>query len=156
MRYDAKIEKVPTAAISVEAATMLSRLQKRGITPKVKLYMEAKNEGEVPSANVVGEIVGSEKPEEIVVIGGHIDSWDVGQGAQDDGCGCVVAMEALTILRKLNLKPRRTIRVVLWTNEENGHGGAKSFAARHAEEVHVAGIESGSGCLLYTSDAADE
>ena len=145
MRYDAKIEKVPTAAISVEAATMLSRLQKRGITPKVKLYMEAKNEGEVPSANVVGEIVGSEKPEEIVVIGGHIDSWDVGQGAQDDGCGCVVAMEALTILRKLKLKPRRTIRVVLWTNEENGLGGAKSYAARHAEEVYVAGIESDSG-----------
>lgn len=145
MRYNAKIKKVPVAAISTETAMMLARFQKRGITPKVKLYMEAKSEGEVPSANVVAEIVGSEKPEEIVVIGGHIDSWDVGQGAQDDGCGCVVAMEALSIIRKLNLKPKRTIRVVLWTNEENGVAGARSYAARHTNELHVAGIESDSG-----------
>ena len=140
-----KIKKVPAAAVSVESATMLRRLQDRGITSTVKLYMEAKDHGEVPSANVVAEIVGSEKPEEIVVIGGHIDSWDVGQGAQDDGCGCVVAMEALTVIRKLGLKPKRTIRVVLWTNEENGLAGANSYAARHQEEIHVAAIESDSG-----------
>lgn len=139
------LKKVPSAAITIEGATMLRRFQERGITPTVKLYMEAKDHGEVPSANVVAEIVGSEKPEEIVVIGGHIDSWDVGQGAQDDGCGCVVAMEALTQIRKLGLKPRRTIRVVLWTNEENGVAGADSYAARHQDEKHVAGIESDSG-----------
>lgn len=137
--------RVPAAAITVEAATMLHRLQERGKHPVVKLYMEAADQGEVPSANVLAEIVGSELPDEIIVIGGHIDSWDVGQGAQDDGCGCVVAMEALNVIRKLNLKPRRTIRVVLWTNEENGTAGARSYAARHQNDNHVAGIESDSG-----------
>ncbi|MEM9942346.1 MAG: M20/M25/M40 family metallo-hydrolase [Planctomycetota bacterium] len=159
MRYDAQVKKVPAAAISVEAATMLKRLQDRGITSKVKLYMEAEDEGVAPSANVIGEIVGSEKPEEIVLIGGHIDSWDVGQGAQDDGAGCVAAMEAINILRKLNLRPRRTIRVVLWTNEENGLAGARSYAARHANEKHVAGIESDSGGFKpqgLSIDMADE
>lgn len=144
-KYTADIKKVPAAAISVEGATMLRRLQDRGIETKVKLYMEAKDHGEVPSANVVAEIVGSELPDEIVVIGGHIDSWDVGQGAQDDGCGSVVAMEALNVIRKLGLKPKRTIRCVLWTNEENGLAGAMSYAARHQDENHVAGIESDSG-----------
>ena len=145
MRYNAEIEKVPSAAISVEAATMLRRLQDRGKKCVVKLKMEAEDQGEVPSANVIAEIVGSEKPEEIVLMGGHIDSWDVGQGAQDDGAGCVAAMEALNIIRKLGLKPKRTIRVVLWTNEENGLAGARSYAARHAKDDHVAGIESDSG-----------
>ncbi len=147
MRYSGgpDVKKIPAAAISIEGATMLARMQARGLHPQVKLYMEAKDMGEVPSANVVGEIVGREKPEEIVLIGGHIDSWDVGQGAQDDGCGCIAAMEALNILRRLDLKPRRTIRVVLWTNEENGLAGARSYAARHQDELHVAGIESDSG-----------
>ncbi len=147
MRYKAGIEKIPTAAITVEGATLLHRLQKRGKTPRVKLSMEAHDEGEAPSANVVAEIVGSEKPDEIVLIGGHIDSWDVGTGAQDDGAGCVAAMEALNLIRKLGLKPRRTIRVVLWTNEENGIAGARSYLARHQEENHVAGIESDSGAF---------
>ena len=80
-----------------------------------------------------------------MLIGGHIDSWDVGQGAQDDGAGCVAAMEALDVIRKLGLKPKRTIRVVLWTNEENGLAGARSYLARHQDEDHVAGIESDSG-----------
>ena len=145
MRYDAEIKKVPAAAISVEAAMMLKRLQDRGKKCVVKLKMDAEDQGEAQSANVIAEIVGSEKPDEIVVIGGHIDSWDVGQGAQDDGAGCVVSMEAINIIRKLGLKPRRTIRVVLWTNEENGLAGARSYAARHQNDDHVAGIESDSG-----------
>ncbi len=145
MRYGGAETRIPVAAITIEAAEMLDRLQARGKKSVVKLYMEATDEGMVASANVLGEIVGSKKPEEIVVIGGHIDSWDVGQGAQDDGAGCVAAMEALNILRKLNLQPRRTIRVVLWTNEENGLAGAQAYAARHQKEVHVAGIESDSG-----------
>ena len=159
MRYDAEVKKIPAAAISVESAMMMSRLQKRGKKCVVKLTMNAKDMGEAPSANVVAEIVGSEKPEEIVLIGGHIDSWDVGQGAQDDGAGCVAAMEAINILRKLNLKPKRTIRVVLWTNEENGLAGARSYAARHQTDDHVAGIESDSGGFKpqgLTIDAADE
>ena len=147
MRYSGApdVPRVPAASITIEAAMMMKRLQQRGQEPVVKLYMEATDEGEVPSANVVAEIVGSQHPEEIVAIGGHIDSWDVGQGAQDDGCGCVVAMEALNMIRKLGLQPRRTIRVVLWTNEENGLAGARSYAARHQEEVHVAALESDSG-----------
>jgi len=145
MRYDAEIKKIPTAAISTEAAMMLRRFQDRGKKCVVKLSMEAEDKGEADSANVIAEIVGSEKPEEIVLIGGHIDSWDVGQGAQDDGAGCVAAMEAINILRKLDLKPKRTIRVVLWTNEENGLAGARSYAARHQKDNHIAGIESDSG-----------
>lgn len=159
MRYDAEVKKIPAAAISVESAMMISRLQKRGKKCVVKLVMNAKDMGEAPSANVIAEIVGSEKPEEVVLIGGHIDSWDVGQGAQDDGAGCVAAMEALNILRKLNLKPKRTIRVVLWTNEENGLAGARSYAARHQNDDHVAGIESDSGGFKpqgLTIDAQDE
>ncbi len=139
------IRKIPAAAITIEGATLLSRLQARGKNPVVRLKMSAQDHGEVPSANVLAEIVGSEKPEEIVVIGGHIDSWDAGTGAQDDGCGCVVAMEALNMIRKAGLKPRRTIRVVLWTNEENGTAGARSYAVRHQSETHVAGIESDAG-----------
>ena len=147
MRYSGgpDVKKIPTAAITVEAATLMARLQARGKTPVVRLYMEAEDQGEAQSANVLAEIVGSEKPEEIVVIGGHIDSWDVGTGAHDDGTGCVAAMEALNILRKLNLRPRRTIRVVLWTNEENGTAGALNYLNRHKDEIHVAGIESDSG-----------
>lgn len=145
MRYGDAKQQIPVAAITIETAMMLQRLQDRGVTSKVKLSMEARTEGEAPSANVLAEIVGREKPEEIVVIGGHIDSWDVGQGAHDDGAGCVAAMEALNMLRKLGLQPRRTIRVVLWTNEENGLAGAKDYAARHQRELHVAGIEADSG-----------
>lgn len=147
MRYSGgpDVKKIPAAAISVEAATLMRRFQNRGITPRVKLFMEAENQGEAPSHNVLAEIVGSEKPEEIIVIGGHIDSWDVGTGAHDDGTGCVAAMEALSILRRLDLKPRRTIRVVLWTNEENGTAGALNYFNRHQDEKHVAGIESDSG-----------
>jgi carboxypeptidase Q len=145
MRYRAGVKKIPTAAISIESAMMLRRLQDRGKRCVVKLKMEAQDEGQVPSANVIGEIVGRELPNEFVVMGGHIDSWDVGQGAQDDGAGCVAAMEALNIIRKLDLHPRRTIRVVLWTNEENGTAGAKSYLDRHRDEKHVAAIESDSG-----------
>lgn len=145
MRYGDAKRKIPVAAITIETAMMLQRLQDRGVNSKVKLQMEARTEGEAPSANVLAEIVGREKPEEIVVIGGHLDSWDVGQGAHDDGAGCVAAMEALNILRKLGLRPRRTIRVVLWTNEENGLAGARDYAARHQREPHVAGIEADSG-----------
>ena len=137
--------KIPTAAITIEAATMLRRLQDRGKRCVVRLHMQAHDAGEAESANVLGEIVGRELPEEIIVIGGHIDSWDVGQGAQDDGAGCVAAMEALNVLRKLNLRPRRTIRVVLWTNEENGTAGANAYFDKHKNEKHVAGIESDRG-----------
>src|SRR2546430_13701521 len=88
------------------------------------------------SANVVGELRGRERPDEIVVVSGHLDSWDVGAGATDDGGGCIVTWEALRIMKKLNLRPRRTVRVVLWTNEENG--GRGGVAGRRAEHRRVA------------------
>ncbi len=143
---DAEV-KIPGAAVSTEDAAMLSRLFARGKAATVKLKMEAKTEGLVPSANVVAELRGSELPEEVVVISGHFDSWDVGQGAHDDAGGCVMAMEAINVLRRLGMIPRRTIRVVLWTNEENGLAGGRKYAQDHAEELgrHIAAIEADSG-----------
>lgn len=161
MRYgDAKV-KVPAAAVSVEDAEMIARLQKRGVPVVVNLKMEAKMLPDVPSANVVGELRGSERPDEVVVIGGHIDSWDVGQGAHDDGGGCVMAMEAINVLRKLNMIPKRTIRVVLWTNEENGLAGGRTYAKDHADEMdkHIAAIESDSGVFRpkgYSVECGDK
>ncbi len=148
MHYGDASKKIPTAAISVEYAEKIARLQQRGIPVKLRLKMQAKMSAErVPSANVVAELRGREKPDEIVIISGHLDSWDVGQGAHDDGGGCVIAMETLNLLRRLDLRPRRTIRVVLWTNEENGLAGGKAYAKEHADELsnHVAAIESDSG-----------
>ncbi len=138
--------KIPAAAITVEDASLLGRLTTRGPVT-LRLQLESKQLPEAPSANVIGELVGRERPEEIVVIGAHLDSWDVGQGAHDDGAGCVIMMQALTTLRRLGLQPRRTIRVVLFTNEENGGRGAKGYAAQHADEIPrtVLAVESDSG-----------
>jgi carboxypeptidase Q len=102
---------------------------------------------QVASSNAIGELRGRELPDEVVLIGAHIDSWDVGQGAHDDGAGCVIVMQALTLLRQLGLTPRRTIRVVLFTNEENGLAGATQYAADHAGELagHVMALEADTG-----------
>ncbi len=145
--FDAKT-RIPAAAVATEDAEMITRLLKGGATVRVTLKMEARTE-EKPamSANVIGELRGREKPDEVVVIGGHLDSWDVGQGAHDDGGGCIMAMEALNVLRKLNLHPRRTIRVVLFTNEENGLAGGRNYEKQHKDELrlHAAAIEADSG-----------
>lgn len=161
MSYRDATARIPAAAISVEDADMIARFQKRGIPVTVRLEMEARTEGDAPSANVIAELRGSTHPDEIVVIGGHIDTWDVGQGAHDDGAGCIMAMEAVNVLRKLNLRPRRTIRVVLWTGEENGLHGARAYAKDHAHEMdrHVAAIEAdigGFAPLGYSIDCKDE
>jgi Zn-dependent M28 family amino/carboxypeptidase len=109
--------------------------------------MEAHTEPDVDAANVIGEIPGAEHPEEIVVMGGHIDSWDVGQGAQDDGAGIMATLEAAALIHKLGLKPRRTIRVVFWVNEENGGRGGQAYPrwAGDAVKNHVAAIEMDEG-----------
>ena len=101
------------------------------------------------SRNAVAEIRGREKPDEVVVLGGHIDSWDVGQGAMDDGGGVVAAWEAVRLMKKLGLRPRRTIRVVAWTNEENGGAGGRGYRDQHLAEVpkHVAAMESDNGAF---------
>lgn len=161
MRYGDAQKKIPAAAITVEDTEMLARMQARGVSPTLTLKMEAKTLPDAESANVVGELRGRELPEEIVVIGGHIDAWDVGQGAHDDGGGCVIAMEAINVLRKLDLVPRRTIRVVLWTNEENGIAGARQYVKDHEAELpqHVAAIESDGGIdrpLGFSIDCEDD
>jgi len=147
MSYDSTVRRIPAAAITVEDAEMIHRLVDRGERVRVTLEMSAKTLPDAPSRNVMGELVGSEKPDEIVVFGGHIDSWDVGRGAMDDGGGVVVAWEAVRLLKRLGLKPKRTIRVVGWTNEENGGRGGQAYRDAHRAEVdkHVLAIESDGG-----------
>lgn len=145
--YADGVAKIPAAAVTVESAELIDRLIADGETVRVRLVLSGKFLPDAESANVIGELRGRENPEEVVVIGGHIDSWDVGQGAHDDATGCVMMMQALTVLRRLGLQPRRTIRVVLWTNEENGGRGADGYRAAHEGEMpdHVMAMESDSG-----------
>ena len=152
MSYADGVKKIPHAALSLEDANMLSRMQARGEPLRVRLKMEARTLADGISHNVVAEIPGTEKPEEIVIVSGHIDSWDVGQGAMDDGGGCLAAWEAARLMLKLGLQPRRTVRVVLWTNEENGMRGARSYAKRHEAALakHTLAIESDSGVFRPT------
>ena len=147
LNYDQRQPKIPSAAISIEAAEMLQRLHDRGDRPTLRLKMEAKFLPDAESANVVAELRGSEKPDEVVVLAGHFDSWDVGQGAHDDGGGCIIAWEAVRLLKELGLRPRRTIRVVLYTNEENGLRGGNAYRDAHRAELakHIFAIESDSG-----------
>jgi hypothetical protein len=147
LRYDDKWPRIPAAALSTEDADLLARLCASGETVKVRLEMGAHFGPDAPSANVIGELRGSERPEEVVVIGAHLDSWDVGQGAQDDGGPATAVMESLRLLKSLGLVPRRTIRAVLFVNEENGLAGGRAYAERHAAELkdHVAAIEADSG-----------
>jgi len=144
-RYAEGVAPIPAAAITIEAAEMLHRLQDRGTSPRLRLQLGCSTGEPVPSANVIGEVRGSERPEEIVVLGCHLDSWDVGQGAQDDGAGCVAAMEAGRLIARLPTAPLRTVRVVLYTNEENGLAGAKAYAQAHKDEPHFAVMESDTG-----------
>lgn len=145
-RFEPNITPIPAAAVSTEDAALIARMAARGPVV-VELELGARTMPDAESANVVAEFVGRELPEEVVLIAGHLDSWDVGQGSHDDGAGCTMVMEALTVLRNLNLRPRRTIRVVLYTNEENGLRGALEYAKAHAAEFpnFVAAIEADTG-----------
>ena len=147
-----RLRRIPAAALSVEDAEMLQRLQDRGQRIELRLTMGARTLAPARSHNVVAEIRGSERPDEIVVLGGHVDSWDVGQGAMDDGGGCVAAWEALRLIKQLGTRPRRTIRVVLWTNEELGLAGANAYRDAHRAEIdkHVLTIESDNGVFRPT------
>ncbi|HMH15357.1 MAG TPA: M20/M25/M40 family metallo-hydrolase [Edaphobacter sp.] len=146
LRYDEKQPKVPSAAISVEDALLIERLAKEGPVT-VHLQMDAHMEQDVKAGNVIGEIVGSEHPEQVVVLGGHIDSWDVGQGAQDDGSGIMATFEAVSLIHKLGLKPKRTIRIVFWVNEENGGAGGRAYRQWIGDKIgdQVAAIEMDGG-----------
>jgi len=140
-------KRIPAAAISTNAAEKLSNLLK--IAPKLKFLFrqQCKQYDDVLSYNVIGEITGSEYPDEIILVGGHLDSWDVGDGAHDDGAGCVQSMEVLRLFQQLDYKPKRTLRVVLFMNEENGLRGGRKYAEMAAlkGETHIFALESDAG-----------
>ncbi|XP_031838226.1 carboxypeptidase Q-like isoform X2 [Nomia melanderi] len=132
--YTENVKKIPVACITAEDASLLRRLWKRGETIKINLKMQAKNLQEKTSRNVIAEIRGVTMPEKVVVVSGHIDSWDVGQGAMDDGGGAFISWQALKLLKHFNIQPRRTIRMVMWTAEELGIIGARQYIESHKAE----------------------
>ncbi|WP_111671411.1 M28 family peptidase [Algoriphagus litoralis] len=151
-RYNPDFPKIPAIAISTADAELLSDLLED--QPDLRVYLESHGEMKPDqlSYNVIGELWGSEKPEEIIAVGGHLDSWDVGEGAHDDGAGCIQAIEVLRLYKSMGWKPKRTLRAVMWMNEENGLRGGQEYAkvAKAKGEKHIAAIESDSGGFLPT------
>lgn len=145
--YAADQPKIPAAAITNEDADRLQRLQDRGQTLIVRLSMDAQMLPDAESANVLGEITGREHPDEIVVLSCHFDSWDVGTGATDDGGACIASWEAVRLMKAMGLRPRRTVRAVLFTNEENGGRGGQGYRDQHQAELanHVMMLETDGG-----------
>jgi hypothetical protein len=145
--YDERLPKIPAAAVSPEDAMMMARLCADGVPVRVHLEMSAHMEPDADSGDVIGEIPGKEHPEEVVVMGGHLDSWDVGQGAQDDGASIIACLQAVALMKKLGLEPRRTIRVAFWVNEENGGRGGEAYRAWIGDQIknQVAAIEMDGG-----------
>ena len=149
MRYQDGVPRIPHAAVTLEDAEMLQRMQDRGQRVVVRLKMDAATLPDAKSRDVIAEIPGREKPEEIVVISGHIDSWDNSPGALDDAGGVMAAWEAIRVMRELGLHPRRTVRLILWANEENGLGGILGYRTNHLADLgrHVLAIESDLGVM---------
>jgi hypothetical protein len=152
MNYEEGVPRIPGAAVSAEDADLLHRLLASGEPVRVRLELTCRSEPDVPSANVVADLRGREKPEDVVLIGAHLDSWDLGTGAIDDGAGVAMVMETLRLLKALGLRPRRTLRGVLFMNEENGLRGAIAYAERHKDALarHVVAIEADSGAARPT------
>ncbi|HZR10750.1 MAG TPA: M28 family peptidase, partial [Myxococcales bacterium] len=144
--YDPEVQKIPAAAVSTEDAELLHRLLQRGAV-RARLSLGCRMLPDADSANVVAEVRGREKPDEVVLLGAHLDSWDLAQGANDDGAGVAMVMEAGRLIASLPQRPRRTVRIVLFMNEENGLAGGKAYAAAHQAELarHVAALEADSG-----------
>tara|TARA_B100000900_G_C20573668_1_gene714405 strand:- start:123 stop:1502 length:1380 start_codon:yes stop_codon:yes gene_type:complete len=147
LRYEAGVKPLPAMAISTKDANLLSKLLKD--QDDLRIYMEnyAEMLPETQSFNVIGQINGTLLPNEYIAVGGHLDSWDVGEGAHDDGSGCLQGIEVLRIFKSLNIKPKRTLRAVMWMNEENGGKGGKAYAdlSKSRNEYHIAAIESDRG-----------
>lgn len=157
--YEEGVTKIPSMAISTNDAEKLSQVVAMG---KVELYMHTncQTHSDKKSYNVIGEIKGSTHPDEIILVGGHLDSWDTGDGAHDDGAGCVHAMDVIHVLRQLNYTPKRTIRCVLFMNEENGQAGAIEYMEQSNKngEFHIGAIESDAGGFTprgFTCDATE-
>jgi carboxypeptidase Q len=150
MIYGPSAPRIPAAAISTADADRLSLLLRDYPRLKVRLRMDCRDMGPVPSSNVLGEIRGSEIPAEIVLVGGHLDSWDLAVGAHDDGAGCAAAIEALRLIKEAGLRPKRTIRAVMFMDEEFGGTGGRAYAAAESRrsEIHVAALESDRGGFL--------
>lgn len=145
MRYADGVPRIPAAAISNADADVLARWIARGETVRLHVELGCRDAGEAQSANVIGEIPGTDLASEIILLGAHLDSWDLGRGAIDDGAGVGIVMEAARWIGTAPTRPRRTIRVVLFANEENGLAGARAYAAAHASETHVIGLEADFG-----------
>lgn len=144
--YPEGVTKIPAAAVSNEDAEMMGALAAQG-TLRMKLVLTPQTLPEVQSYNVIADLKGSEHPDEIVIVSGHLDSWDLGTGAIDDGAGVVVAMQTIQVLKALGIKPKRTIRFIAWMNEENGLRGGRAYAADEKANIanHFAAIESDLG-----------
>lgn len=149
MNYQNDIQRIPGAAIGIVDSEFLSNAIKEEPDLKINIKMDCANYPDVQSYNVIGQLTGSEKPNEIIVVGGHFDSWDKGCGAHDDGAPCLQTMEALDLLKRVGIKPKRTIRCVLFINEENGLRGGIEYGkfAEASNEIHVAAIESDRGAF---------
>lgn len=147
MTYEPDAPKIPAAALSVPDAELVERLLRGGAKVRIRLTLGCHDSPEAESANVVGEIPGAKKPKEIVLLGAHLDSWDLGTGANDDGAGCGIVLEAARLIRELPRPPARTIRVVLYANEEHGIEGGKAYREAHLAELplHAAVFESDNG-----------
>lgn len=138
---------IPAAAVSTEDASLIHRLSQKAPV-RVELFLSSEQRPDATSHNVIADLVGTERPDEVVLLGAHLDSWDVGQGAHDDGAGCAIVMEAQASLQRLGLRTRRTVRVVLYTNEENGLAGARAYRASYGEQPHLAALEADTGGFL--------
>lgn len=147
MRYEADVPRIPAAAVSTAGAERLAALALRTRGARLRLRLDCSAAGETASSSVVGELRGRELPEEFVLVGGHLDAWDVGQGAVDDGSGCAQSIECARLLKALGLRPRRSLRIVLFMNEENGLNGGLAYREAHKNELarHVLAIESDRG-----------
>ncbi|XP_070248248.1 carboxypeptidase Q isoform X1 [Myotis yumanensis] len=148
--YQDGVPQIPTACITVEDAEMMSRMVSRGSKIVIQLKMGAKNYPDADSFNTVAEIIGSKYPEQVVLVSGHLDSWDVGQGAMDDGGGAFISWEALSLIQDLGLRPKRTLRLVLWTAEEQGGVGAFHYYQSHKANIsnYSLVMESDAGTFL--------
>ena len=146
MRYLPDVPKIPAAAVTAEDADLLAYLVRQG-TVRMHMVLTPQQLADVDSYNVVADLKGSEQPDQVVIVSGHLDSWDLGTGAIDDGAGVVVAMQTAQLVKQLGLTPKRTIRVIAWMNEEFGNSGGLAYAAAHKEEAakHFAAIESDLG-----------
>ncbi len=147
MRYEDGLPKIPAAAIGTADADLLEAALAKNTSLRLDLFMDCETLPDVKSYNVIGEITGSKNPDDYILVGGHLDSWDIGEGAHDDGAGIVHSIEALRALKAIGYQPKNTLRVVLFMNEENGAKGAEKYAeeAEAKGENHIAAIESDRG-----------